>query len=324
MVHFIVRNMWHIAKEYLLKHKHTKFQRELVALGDGGTVALDWAYNFESKTKEYRPDAPIVILSHGMAGSSQSEYIVHLADDLMAAGYRVAALVARGCGGLRITGGSVVAGRKTSDIYECINLIHGRHPQSKIFLIGWSLGGALTLQYLADYNENSGLTAAISVSPPWNMNSNINSPSSSLFWSMLLSLPIKLFVIQHYAYLKKTNPDAKEITKWDILTASDVAQLDENCTTAYGESYGSMKRYYQNTAINPVASCHKIITPTLCLTAVDDPICTHMDCPVTSNDIGPGLCVVSHPTCTGTPFVRILILSGNISLAFYVTFSLQL
>ena len=47
-------------------------KRELVILPDGGTIALDW---FEENNPTLLSEAPIIILHHGLGGSTMSVYI---------------------------------------------------------------------------------------------------------------------------------------------------------------------------------------------------------------------------------------------------------
>lgn len=54
--------------------------------------------------------------------------------------------------------------------------------------------------------------------------------------------------------------------------------------------YHSVEEYYND--CSPVFRAHLISTPTLSISAKDDPICSHKDCPTRGKEIGPGLVVV--------------------------------
>jgi predicted alpha/beta-fold hydrolase len=60
---------------------------------------------------------------------------------------------------------------------------------------------------------------------------------------------------------------------------------------ASGGRYPTLRDYYDD--ISPVHGAHRITTPTLVLTAEDDPVCVHSNAPSDPNKMGPGLVVVS-------------------------------
>jgi predicted alpha/beta-fold hydrolase len=61
-----------------------QYERELLVLSDGGTVALDWV----QICAHFRPEAPTVVMMHGLCGSSASEYLIHVVEVLISKGFR--------------------------------------------------------------------------------------------------------------------------------------------------------------------------------------------------------------------------------------------
>jgi predicted alpha/beta-fold hydrolase len=61
-----------------------EYKRELLPLSDGGTVALDWVQICE----HFKEDAPTVVMMHGLCGSSNSEYLIHVVEVLVSKGFR--------------------------------------------------------------------------------------------------------------------------------------------------------------------------------------------------------------------------------------------
>jgi len=315
------------------------FDRELLVMPDGGTIALDWACKQKENTTVLTDSSPVILLCHGLVGDSQSEYIYHLSRRLMRAGYRAVVMVARGCGGLHLTSGGIFAGRRTSDIAACIHHIDDKYPQAKLFCVGFSLGAALTLQYLAEehvpdspkgstfqgmshWEAYAPVTAAVVVSPPWDIKTNSLVPRLiPSLWSYLLVVPLKVYFLLHYETLQRESPELYgKISLWNVLsclTMADFERLCYNCHyRASGGTYGSIEAYYND--ISPLHSAHYVHTPTLSLTSMDDPICMHEHCPsstgssssggggggdgeedeqsaATTNTIGPGLIVVKTP-----------------------------
>jgi len=315
----------------LFKDSYIAFDREMIYLQDGGSVALDWATRRESSVSmSFNTDSnmlPIVIMKHGLIGDSQSEYIVHMTLVLLSAGYRVVTMISRGCGGLALTSDSVFPGRRTDEMSYCINHIHHKYPSAQLFLISFSLGAALSLQYIAECDEsyenrninsnkssteradcndkNAQLTAALCISPPWDMMGNYKRQGIIGFvWSALLVTPLKFHYLRHSKDLLTMNPDKySKISLWDVFTCIDVTGFDRvlhkiyykkgrgNNTSSRHDFYRSFEEYYED--ISPARSSHLINrTPTVVLTAEDDPICIHSLCPTTSNQIGKTLFVV--------------------------------
>lgn len=73
----------------------------------------------------------------------------------------------------------------------------------------------------------------------------------------------------------------------DILTR----RMENFLKSKHGTlQYQSVQEYYDD--CSPVFRAHLITTPTLSISAKDDPICSHKDAPKRGKDIGPGLVVV--------------------------------
>jgi len=148
---YSVRNISRVCMQLFRMRDLVVFDRELLTLSDGGTIALDWGSHFHAdQCAPLTASSPVVILFHGLVGDSQSEYIFHMSGQLLKRGYRVVAVVARGCGGLSLTTGRVFAGRRTSDVASAIHTVADRYPSAKLFGVGFSLGASLVLQYLSE------------------------------------------------------------------------------------------------------------------------------------------------------------------------------
>lgn len=311
----VTRNITRLFRSYVLFPYAIRYERELLLLPDGGTIALDWAKKHNgAENWTLKPSSPIIILHHGLVGDSQSEYIYHLSWTLLSAGYRVVVMVARGCGGLNLTSGEIFAGRRTSDVECCIDRVKLLYPAAKLFWVGFSLGAALTLQYVATPHANTQLqhvenrdngeekwygplTAAVSVCPPWDVHMNACNPSYiAYFWMSLIVAPLKAHYLGHRAYLNKTDPNRfGSVPLWDLLCAPSMCDFDNLIYPTHvrvdGSRYETLKCYYDD--VSPVHCAHLVHTPTIVLTAKDDPVCMHQAAPTDPAKLGPGLVVVS-------------------------------
>ena len=353
--------MTRLAKLYLFRRWAINYNREKVSLPDGGTVALDWASR-ESHIahSELADDAPTIILFHGLVGDSQSEYIFHLTWHLMEAGYRVAVMIARGCGDLELTSCASFIGKKENDVHCCIVRVKKRYPRSKLFFLGFSLGAASTLNYLAEFDSRNckELTAAMCISPPWNMQLQQGDRWLMNLWFILLVMPVKAYIFRHYGVLGRVQDlfrhYEKDVSLLRILSVKDMAELDrvlfhtynvghhdpdgagastsaaaasvsayaarhddsqkgdassvsnlqaestldsaaaQHLLTAAAKgktpTYTTVEDYYRD--VSPQNVAHLITTPTLAVSACDDPICMIKHCPTDPDRLGPGLVVV--------------------------------
>lgn len=145
-------------------------------LADGGSIGIDTFHSDNEVTER----TPVVILFHGICGSSEAHYIQHAAEFYLSQGYIVVAYVARGCGGVALTTPFTFTAARTSDLHCAITHIHQKYSAHPLFAVGYSLGAALLLKYLGDYAGNCPLQAAVAMSPPWNFHINT---SMFDFWS---------------------------------------------------------------------------------------------------------------------------------------------
>ncbi len=74
--------------------------REVLSLADGGEVALDWGIRKEQNLSEQ--DLPVLLILPGITGYSSKNYVMHLVQDGLVAGYRPVVFNQRGIGGMKL------------------------------------------------------------------------------------------------------------------------------------------------------------------------------------------------------------------------------
>jgi uncharacterized protein len=131
------------------------FRRERLELPDGDFLDLDWATSGAEK---------LAILSHGLEGSSEDRSIRGMASRLQTAGWDALAWNFRGCGGEQNRLLRFYHSGETDDLAAVIALAATRYP--RIALIGFSLGGNVTLKYLGQGASHPAVVAGIAVSVP--------------------------------------------------------------------------------------------------------------------------------------------------------------
>lgn len=130
-------------------------RKEILELADGDFVELRW---HEAGHKR------LAILSHGLEGSAEAIYIRGLARTLIRAGWDVLAWNYRGCGGVTNRLLRSYHSGESDDLRQVVNHAAGNYGQ--IALIGFSLGGNITLKYLGEAPPSAQVVAAIAVSAP--------------------------------------------------------------------------------------------------------------------------------------------------------------
>jgi predicted alpha/beta-fold hydrolase len=132
-----------------------KFERERWELPDGDFLDPDWARAGNGR---------VVILTHGLEGCSANACIRGMAAALMAAGWDALAWNFRGCGGEANRLPRFYHSGDTGDLAAVIERAAEMYP--RIALVGFSLGGNVTLKYLGEAQPHRAVVAAAGISVP--------------------------------------------------------------------------------------------------------------------------------------------------------------
>ncbi|NQW99963.1 alpha/beta fold hydrolase [bacterium] len=114
---------------------------ERLELADGDFIDLEWS-------EAARPR--LAILSHGLEADTRTGYIQGMAAALIRRGWDVLAWNFRGCGSGPNRLLRMYHSGATEDLHAVIHHALAHHPAQSIDLIGYSLGGNLTLKYLGE------------------------------------------------------------------------------------------------------------------------------------------------------------------------------
>jgi len=130
-----------ILPSLLRRVKGVDYQRERIETGDGDFIDLDW-----SRCGSRR----LVVLCHGLEGSSQAAYIRGMARAFNRAGWDAVAYNYRGCSGEANRLLRAYHSGATDDLATVHRHLVRRHACRRIGWIGFSLGGNLVLKYLGE------------------------------------------------------------------------------------------------------------------------------------------------------------------------------
>ena len=109
---------------------------------------------------------PLIILLHGLTGSSQSGYIKGLQRTLLTQGFRSVALNFRGCSGEYNHSARCYHSGETEDIHFLYQTLRHREPDTPFAAVGFSLGGNVLLKWMGEQGSKLTLFAAVAVSVP--------------------------------------------------------------------------------------------------------------------------------------------------------------
>mmetsp|Transcript_35986 Transcript_35986/g.101919 ORF Transcript_35986/g.101919 Transcript_35986/m.101919 type:complete len:309 (-) Transcript_35986:9-935(-) len=191
------------------------YRRELLHCPDGGTAALDWwvgSHADESLAK----DVPMVMILHGLGGSSSEGYCKWMCSVAASKGWRAVALNYRGCGGLELTTPKTYSAAFIDDVKLAIDRVTERFPEAPLAAVGYSLGSKMLTRYCSAFDctpRGSKLACAIMISNPFCM-STVTRKFEVPFtigwvYNLALTAWLKLTILQHKEELqKKLNMDA--------------------------------------------------------------------------------------------------------------------
>src|SRR4029453_8206135 len=125
----------------LFRRDRMRSRRERIATPDGDFVDLEWAGGAPS-------GSPLVLVLHGLEGSSQSHYAVGLMRQGAACGWRAVTLNFRSCSGELNRRFPFYHSGHTDDLDEVVSLLSGRERGLRLGVGGGSLGGNVFLKWL--------------------------------------------------------------------------------------------------------------------------------------------------------------------------------
>ena len=244
-----------------------EYQRKRITTPDQDFLDLDFSTVNSDK---------IVILIHGLEGSSGSKYILSTAKHLNKSGYDIVSVNLRSCSGeANLTLGTYHSG-KTDDLETVISYIEKNYSYKRIFLAGYSLGGNQILKYLGEKGSSVSkkISAAATVSVPCDLEGS--SQALARFSSkMYMERFLKTLKVKALEKLDKF-PDSG-LDRESIINAKNFYDFD-NAVTAPVFGFKNAQDYWEKNSSK--AFIPEISIPTLLITAQDDPFLSDSCYPV--------------------------------------------
>jgi uncharacterized protein len=240
------------------------YNRERIPTPDDDFLDLDWLKQGSKK---------LVIISHGLEGNSSRAYMKGMAKAFAGERFDVIAWNFRGCSNEMNKRLRFYHSGATDDL-DCVISHAQRSGYTEILLIGFSLGGNLTLKYLGERTPSPQIKKCIVFSTPLDLYTSclkISKPGNVVYSTRFLK-SLKNKVIQKSKVI--AGLDLKDIEKINTLMSFD----DRYTAPLHG--FGSALDYY-----NKCSSIHfigSITVPTLIVNAQNDPFLSELCYPITT------------------------------------------
>jgi predicted alpha/beta-fold hydrolase len=257
----------------LSRAPRVRLQSEDLELPDGDVTLVDWMADGPGPES----GAPILIVLHGLEGSSESTYARMLLKSAADHGWRAAVLHFRDCGDYRNRLPRRYHAGETGDIRYFLDSLRSGGHDGPIVATGFSLGGNVLLKYLGENGMATPLDAAVAVSVPLNLHDSADALStgfSNIYQHHLLKR-------MKTAIRRKFDEYTAAFDWHRAMTAKTFAEFDD-AVTAPLHGFRGKDEYYDR-----CSSCHflgHIKVPTLIINSLDDPFMTPAAIP-SGNDL---------------------------------------
>lgn len=236
------------------------YQRERLELADGDFLDLDWIKNKNNK---------LAILVHGLEGNTERHYMKGMARYLSQNNYDILAINCRSCSGEMNRHLRLYNHGETGDLAEVIGYANKKYSYPSVFLVGFSMGGSIILNYLGQRGKSvpDCLKGAATFSVPTDLHGSVrilNDPALSFYrkrFHRMLTDKIKQKAQQF--------PDQIDIS--GIEHFAKWSDFDDRYSAPINGYKDANDFYTQGSANNFIPG---ITIPTLLVNALNDPILT--------------------------------------------------
>lgn len=229
-------------------------QKERIKTSDGDFLELDW-YKQQS--------AKLLIISHGLEGNSERAYMVGMAKAFFQNQFDVLTWNFRGCGEEMNDQVIFYHSGATYDLDEVVQ--HASKDYDEIYLVGFSLGGNLTLKYLGEKKSTlPKIKKSVTISVPLHLGSSSKKISSggNILYSKRFLKTLKEKVI------RKSEAHPGKIPLQAIKNIKTLADFDDYFTGPL-HGFADAQEYYE--VNSSIFFLEHIEVPTLILNAINDP-----------------------------------------------------
>jgi len=251
----------HLHTIYASKYRQEEapyYQRKRWITPDQDFLDVDLCQKKQSK---------IIVLGHGLEGSSRRPYISGMAKLFLQHGYDICAWNCRSCSGEMNQQARLYNHGEIEDIDFVIQKLIKEYGYSQIILAGFSMGGAIIMNWMGTHQHNipAEVKAGIAISSPCDIKAASRKLESGInrlyrdYFMKKLSAKIKVKAKQFPGWLDVQG--IEKIKKWK--------EFDEKYSAPLGGYRDAEDFYFHCSAKHRIQEIKK---PLLLLNALDDPI----------------------------------------------------
>ena len=258
------RHLQTLTPVVLGRFKKMRYIRQEFSLPDGDFVDLDW-----TSIPDKDNAAPVLIIFHGLEGSSNSHYTSSLMRATRKIGWYGVVMNFRGCSGRQNRKARLYHSGETEDAGYFINWVRQRYPLAPIFAVGFSLGGNMLLKLAGEQGDSLALDALVSVSAPVKLDASTRYMVKGLprLYQSYLLRALKRKVLNKYRL--HDYQSIIGLSKHDLTACRDIREFD-NMFTSRLHGFEDAQDYYSRCSAFPFIE--QIAKPCMIVHANDDPI----------------------------------------------------
>ncbi|MEF8938966.1 MAG: alpha/beta fold hydrolase [Salinivenus sp.] len=235
-------------------------RRERIDTTDRDFLDLDWA--------AARPDAAssrVAVLSHGLEGSTDRSYMRGMARALTRRGWDVCAWNLRGCSGPPNRHAATYHSGKTEDLARVVDHVLDR-GYATAALVGFSLGGNLTLKYLGERGPavDDRIRGAAAFSVPVDLKASSRQIGRATNWHYT-----QYFLRSLGRKIRRKAEQHPDVVRARALRQVRTLRDFDDAYTAPLNGFRDADTYYRAASSKPLLSA--IAVPTLLVNAANDP-----------------------------------------------------
>lgn len=257
--------------------------RERIETPDGDFLDLDFA-GWPPTSPEAADPAPLVLVLHGLEGTSRRRYMASTYHALLGAGMRPVALNFRGCSGEPNRTPRAYHSGETGDLRFALERLRDRFG-GPLGIVGYSLGGNVVLKFLGESGGDASelVAAAVAVSVPFDLAAG----AARIEKGLLGKIYTHYFLSKLRSKVRQKTDLLKDVCDADrVLRARTVREFDD-AMTAPLHGFRSAADYYGRSS--SAAFIRGIRVPTLVLHSRDDPFLPEDRIPLDAMDANPNV-----------------------------------
>lgn len=238
-------------------------ERMSIALPDGDTLSALGMFRVDGAQR------PAALLVHGVGGSRQSAYVVRAQLAIAQAGFHAVAIDLRGAGEGGLRSRRLSHAGLSADLDATISAVSADPRVSSLLVVGFSMGGQLSLLTAARWGAEvpASVAGVVAISAPFALDETsalIERPSMYPY-KMNVLRSLKATAIA----LSQRHPDSLTASIADLRALRSIRDYDR-LVVAPMHGFASAEDYYAQSSCGPRLG--QISAPTLVVAASDDPM----------------------------------------------------